>query len=117
MGNICGKEDKDNFSSPGRPLNSAAAPSTGPKKSSVPKSASHGPGRTLGGGSGGGGGASSNAPGPEGAATGPDEARRKAAEAAEVRCTMTYSLHLPTTPSSIIGHPTHHQLGVPFSQL
>jgi len=73
MGNICGKSESENFSSPGRTV--GAPPAGGPpKSSSVPAKAkvSSGPGRTLGGG---------------GAAEGQssDDARSRAAEAAEAR--------------------------------
>ena len=73
MGNICGKEEAD-ASPPGRVLGSAPAAKT---KASVPRKVG-GPARTLsdtgGGGGGGGATASSNA----------GDARRMAAEAAEV---------------------------------
>ena len=71
MGNLCGKAEKDNFSSPGRVVGSAPAQN---KKTTapVPKKVG-GPGRTLGGPS------SANT-----AAEDPEHARRKAAEAAEV---------------------------------
>ena len=69
MGNICGKESKeDNFSQPGRVLGSA--PPQGPKTAPVPKKVG-GPPRTLGG--------SSNEASGDAA-----DARRKAALAAEV---------------------------------
>ncbi|KAI9171559.1 hypothetical protein HJFPF1_01045 [Paramyrothecium foliicola] len=69
MGNCCGKPESDSFAQPGRPLGSApAAPQTAP----VPKKVG-GPPRTLGGSGG------------EPSATAPDDARRKAAEAAEAR--------------------------------
>ncbi|KZL69122.1 hypothetical protein CT0861_12573 [Colletotrichum tofieldiae] len=74
MGSVCGKEDKgDNFTSPGRPLGTAPPPQ--PKTAPIPARVG-GPPRTLGGGSGGG------APGEQSANAA--EARRKAAEAAEV---------------------------------
>lgn len=89
MGNICGKSDSENFTSPGRTV--GTAPTTGPKSSSVPaKARVSGPGRTLGGGSGGG----SN--GPEATTQATEDARSKAAQAAEVRILVTFF----TTPSS-----------------
>ncbi|GAB1311280.1 hypothetical protein MFIFM68171_01490 [Madurella fahalii] len=79
MGNLCSTESEP-FSQPGRRLGSTP---TAPASASVPASASAsrkpprvgGPPRTLGGGSGGGPGASQD----------PNDARRKAAEAAEAR--------------------------------
>lgn len=73
MGNICGKESKtDNFSQPGRVVGSAPAPA--PKTAPVPKKVG-GPPRTLGGrGNSTEGGSTENA----------TDARRRAAEAAEV---------------------------------
>ncbi|EFY86861.1 hypothetical protein MAC_07077 [Metarhizium acridum CQMa 102] len=80
MGNICGKEEPDT-SPPGRVLGSAPAAQ---RKSTVPRKVG-GPPRTLGTGTG------------SGEATTPSgdvgDARRKAAEAAEVR-TRTY-MHMP----------------------
>jgi hypothetical protein len=74
MGNLCGKEsDPDHFAQPGRTLSSAPPPSNS-KTSSVPKKVG-GPPRTLGSNS-----FPSNA---EGSAQ-QEDARRKAAEAAEV---------------------------------
>ncbi|KAK5655000.1 hypothetical protein OQA88_6759 [Cercophora sp. LCS_1] len=75
MGNICGKES-DAFAQPGRRLGSApVTPSTAPVPASATSKPSKvgGPPRTLGGA---GGQASSSSP---------DEARRRAAEAAEAR--------------------------------
>lgn len=77
MGNVCGKSDPDPFAGQGRTLGSAPTPGQ-PARAAVPASASApkrvgGPPRTLGG--------SGEAAGSEG----PDEARRKAAAAAEVR--------------------------------
>ncbi|KAH8885192.1 hypothetical protein GQ53DRAFT_370906 [Thozetella sp. PMI_491] len=72
MGNLCGKASSDPFDQPGRTLGSAPVQ---PTKASVPSKRSvGGPPRTLG---------SSNA----GASSqaGRDDARRKAAEAAEAR--------------------------------
>lgn len=68
MGNICGKESKpsDPFSQPGRTVGTAP-PSQAAPRAAVPKIS--GPGQTLGGGSGG----------------EPNDARRAAARAAEVR--------------------------------
>lgn len=71
MGNICGKADKDDhFAGAGRVVGTAPA---APSRASVPSSRVGGPPRTLGGSDG----------GAEGGAT-PDEARQRAAEAAEV---------------------------------
>jgi hypothetical protein len=75
MGNICGKQESDAFSQPGRVLGSAPPPA--PKTAPVPKKVG-GPPRTLGGGSSTGDGSDLV------------DARRKAAEAAEVRITLTY---------------------------
>ncbi|KAL6869250.1 hypothetical protein ACO1O0_000574 [Amphichorda felina] len=83
MGNICGKVEADPFSSPGRTVGSA--PPTGPQSAPVPKRATvGGPGRTLGGSGTGGQGAKGAAAAGGGVAL-PDEARRRAAEAAEAR--------------------------------
>lgn len=75
MGNICGKSDSEAFSQPGRVLGSAPPQ---PDRVSVPPTVT-GPPRTL-------GRSSPNAPNapnvPNG--SGSDEARRRAAEAAEV---------------------------------
>ncbi|KAH7414336.1 hypothetical protein DE146DRAFT_32272 [Phaeosphaeria sp. MPI-PUGE-AT-0046c] len=46
MGNLCGKESKDNFEGQGRTLGSAPAP---PTRASVPANASSAPKRTVGG--------------------------------------------------------------------
>jgi len=81
MGNICGKAEP-NPSPPGRVLGSAPAPRT---TSSVPKKVG-GPPRTLGGGSGG------HEPAGGDSSVDPGDARRRAAEAAEVR----ESLSIPT---------------------
>lgn len=72
MGNICGKTDSKNFSSPGRTVGipSPSAPKTAP----LPKKVG-GPPRTLGG----------AARSTEDTSQGQVDARRKAAEAAEVR--------------------------------
>ncbi|KAI8632084.1 hypothetical protein F5Y19DRAFT_385144 [Xylariaceae sp. FL1651] len=77
MGNICGKSDSEAFSQPGRVLGSAPPQ---PQRASIPASVG-GPPRTLGGGGAGTGG-SSAAPGNDGNL---DDARRRAAEAAEAR--------------------------------
>ncbi|EGU87310.1 hypothetical protein FOQG_07295 [Fusarium oxysporum f. sp. raphani 54005] len=70
MGNICGKTEPEAFSQPGRVLGSAPAPAAG--TAPVPKKVG-GPPRTLG-------------SGPAAEASGEtDDARRKAAEAAEAR--------------------------------
>lgn len=75
MGNLCGKEEADPFSTPGRRLDSATPPAvtTGPI-TSQPKRQVGGPTRTLGGGQVEAGNWGANA----------DEARMKAAAAAEV---------------------------------
>ncbi|KAI1383195.1 uncharacterized protein F4822DRAFT_68219 [Hypoxylon trugodes] len=78
MGNICGKEESENFSQPGRVLGSAPPQ---PERSSVPAKIG-GPPRTLG--------ASTPNPNPNpnpqnGSDSNVDEARRRAAEAAEAR--------------------------------
>lgn len=73
MGNLCGKADSDNFSSPGRVV--GAAPAQGSRPSApVPRKVG-GPGRTLGGGGG----------GPSSSSSAAEDARQKAALAAEVR--------------------------------
>ncbi|KAH7035297.1 uncharacterized protein B0I36DRAFT_360690 [Microdochium trichocladiopsis] len=79
MGNLCSKSDGDNFSQPGRALGTAPEQ---PARAAVPPSAVAarkvgGPPRTLGG----------AAP----AADGPDDARRRAAEAAEARANAANS--------------------------
>ena len=71
MGNICGKTEPEAFSQPGRVLGTAPPPAAG--TAPVPKTVG-GPPRTLGGGS-------AVAQGSDD----PENARRKAAEAAEVR--------------------------------
>ena len=71
MGNICGKQD-DPYAQPGRRVGSAPAQSSSNNKTvPVPKKVG-GPGRTLGGTS------------QDSSAAGADDARRRAAEAAEV---------------------------------
>ncbi|TQS33318.1 hypothetical protein Golomagni_06343 [Golovinomyces magnicellulatus] len=81
MGNLCGKEERpDNFSQPGRVVGTAPPPA--PKTAPVPKKVG-GPPRTLGGSS-----------GPATAADASD-ARKRAAEAAEVR------YHNPHSPSAL----------------
>ncbi|KAI6785659.1 uncharacterized protein J7T54_005993 [Emericellopsis cladophorae] len=82
MGNICGKEKSDNFTSPGRTVGTAPPQNAAPK-ASVPKKTAKvaGPGRTLGGSVGSG---STPSTGEQQQQT-PDEARRRAAEAAEAR--------------------------------
>ncbi|KAM0437757.1 hypothetical protein ACHAPT_002122 [Fusarium lateritium] len=72
MGNCCGKSDSEAFSQPGRVLGSAPPPASG--TASVPTTVG-GPPRTLGG--------SASAEASSGDAA--DDARRKAAEAAEAR--------------------------------
>ncbi|KAF5022113.1 hypothetical protein F66182_5859 [Fusarium sp. NRRL 66182] len=70
MGNCCGKTEPEAFSQPGRILGSAQQPASG--TAPIPKTVG-GPPRTLGG-------------GPSAEASGePDQARRKAAEAAKAR--------------------------------
>ncbi|KAH8179852.1 hypothetical protein LIA77_01371 [Sarocladium implicatum] len=78
MGNICGKQD-DPYAQPGRRVGentsaSSTANSNSKKTVPVPKKVG-GPGRTLGG----------STSGDSGSAAGADEARRRAAEAAEAR--------------------------------
>ncbi|KUJ20614.1 uncharacterized protein LY89DRAFT_448436 [Mollisia scopiformis] len=73
MGNLCGKESKDNFSQPGRTL-SSAPPQNQKPISSLPKKVG-GPPRTLG----------SASTAPEAGGSAAEDARRKAAEAAEAR--------------------------------
>jgi hypothetical protein len=46
MGNLCGKESKDNFEGQGRTLGAAPAPAT---KASVPSNVASAPKRTVGG--------------------------------------------------------------------
>ena len=90
MGNICGKEEPDT-SPPGRVLGSAPAAQ---RKSTVPRKVG-GPPRTLGTGPG-------TGIGPGEATTSPGDAgdaRRKAAEAAEVRTCRTY-IYPPASLSS-----------------
>ncbi|RGP65660.1 hypothetical protein FLONG3_9163 [Fusarium longipes] len=72
MGNICGKTEPEAFSQPGRVLGTAPPPAAG--TAPVPKTVG-GPPRTLGGGS------AAAAQGSDD----PENARRKAAEAAEAR--------------------------------
>ncbi|EUC39939.1 hypothetical protein COCMIDRAFT_31022 [Bipolaris oryzae ATCC 44560] len=51
MGNLCGKQSKDNFDGPGRTLGSAPAPTTRasvPSNAAAPKPKVGGPPRTLG---------------------------------------------------------------------
>ncbi|EKJ71222.1 hypothetical protein NXS19_001260 [Fusarium pseudograminearum] len=72
MGNICGKTEPEAFSQPGRVLGTAPPPTSG--TAPVPKQVG-GPPRTLGGGS------ATAASGSDD----PENARRKAAEAAEAR--------------------------------
>jgi hypothetical protein len=71
MGNICGKEKHDPFAQPGRTLSSAPPPSNTQTSPLPPKVRVGGPPQTLGG-----------SPGKSTAAQ--EDARRKAAEAAEV---------------------------------
>ncbi|KAI1176723.1 hypothetical protein F4777DRAFT_239137 [Nemania sp. FL0916] len=77
MGNICGKSEPEAFSSPGRVLGSAPPQ---PERASVPAHVSGGPPRAPGAGAGAG---SSPAQGSSGRDA--DDARRRAAEAAEAR--------------------------------
>lgn len=82
MGNICGKQESENWQSPGRPLNSA--PAAPPSRSSVPNRAKSNrtytpESRVVGGGS-----SESQGSTPAGAKT--DSERR--AQAAEVRETI-----------------------------
>ncbi|KAI1189377.1 hypothetical protein F5B17DRAFT_391762 [Nemania serpens] len=71
MGNICGKSDSEAFSQPGRVLGSAPPQ---PQRASVPAHVG-GPPRTLGG----------SSPSPQASGGDADDARRRAAEAAEAR--------------------------------
>ncbi|TVY26527.1 hypothetical protein LHYA1_G003917 [Lachnellula hyalina] len=73
MGNLCGKESSDPFAQPGRLLSSAPAPNTNTPTAPAPKHISSPP-RKLG---------SSSATAQSSAAQ--EDARRKAAEAAEAR--------------------------------
>lgn len=85
MGSVCGKEKGDNFSSPGRPVGTAPPPQGKPMTAPIPATARvGGPPRTLGGGN----------PSGEQSSADADDARRRAAEAAEV------SPRLPTPPLS-----------------
>ncbi|KAI0176274.1 hypothetical protein GGR52DRAFT_353556 [Hypoxylon sp. FL1284] len=77
MGNICGKSDSEAFSQPGRVL--GAAPPQ-PERASVPPKISNPP-RTV-------GGSAQNAQATQ-AGSSADEARRRAAEAAEARAKAT----------------------------
>ncbi|GAW25250.1 hypothetical protein SAMD00023353_0303260 [Rosellinia necatrix] len=78
MGNICGKEaDSEAFSQPGRVLGSAPPPPQ-PQRASVPAHIG-GPPRTLGG----------SFPAVQPSGGGNDDARRRAAEAAEARAQAT----------------------------
>ncbi|KAI1367371.1 hypothetical protein F5Y08DRAFT_299017 [Xylaria arbuscula] len=80
MGNICGKSDSEAFSQPGRVLGSAP-----PQPQSVPVPAHvGGPPRTLGGDS-----AAAQAQGEDSRGSAADDARRRAAEAAEARAQAT----------------------------
>lgn len=88
MGNLCGKESKDNFTGPGRVLGSAPPPSNNAKASVPAKIASSkpkvgGPGRTVGGGE-----------------RAEDDPRSAAAAAAEVR-----SMKLPSESGSRRAKP------------
>ncbi|KAI0851410.1 hypothetical protein F5Y00DRAFT_8671 [Daldinia vernicosa] len=78
MGNICGKSESENFSQPGRVLGSAPPPQ--PERSSVPASVG-GPPRTLGG----------NPQKQPQDNSNAEEARKRAAEAAEARANATAS--------------------------
>jgi len=74
MGNLCGKEAPDPFSQPGRTLASAPPPNAN-RISSLPKKVVGGPARTLG---------TGPSQGNAGGSSAQEDARRKAAEAAEV---------------------------------
>ncbi|KAI1756712.1 hypothetical protein F4782DRAFT_483794 [Xylaria castorea] len=76
MGNICGKSESEAFSQPGRVLGSAPPQ---PQRASVPAHVG-GPPRTLGGG---------GPPSAQGNSGDTDDARRRAAEAAEARAQAT----------------------------
>jgi hypothetical protein len=87
MGNVCGKEEPDPFATPGRPLGTTPAKaSTAPVPSKAQRKVG-GPARTLGG------------SGSQGESAGSDEARRRAAAAAEVRTSFTI-----TSPSPLLYH-------------
>ncbi|KAI5866849.1 hypothetical protein GGS23DRAFT_292135 [Durotheca rogersii] len=86
MGNICGKADSDHFAQPGRVL--GATPPQ-PERAAVPARVVGGPPRTLGGTR-----APSSRPNPappQGGGANADEARRRAAEAAERRAQASMS--------------------------
>jgi hypothetical protein len=89
MGNLCGKESSpDPFSQPGRTL-SSAPPTSNTKTSSVPRKVG-GPPRTLG--------SNSSGTNPQSSAQ-QEDARRKAAEAAEVSIELhAYKATLNTIP-------------------
>lgn len=82
MGNLCGKQSKDNFDGPGRTLGSAPAPTTRasvPNNAAAPKPKVGGPPRTLG---------DSNKQ---------DDPKAAAAAAAEVRYNTSYvEIRAPT---------------------
>lgn len=80
MGNICGKTEPEPDAQAGRRLGSAPPP--GPKTARVPQKVG-GPPRTLGG-----------AAGDESGGGDPADARRRAAEAAEVRCPSPLSPYM-----------------------
>jgi hypothetical protein len=84
MGNICGKSDSEAFSQPGRTLGSAPPQ---PQRAFVPPHVG-GPPRTVGG-----------SPTPQGNNGDADDARRRAAEAAEVCYLAFMCLHLSPQPS------------------
>lgn len=97
MGALCGKESKDeNFAGAGRPLGSAPPPAGAATSAPLPanKRVVGGPPRTLG------GGPSSSAAGGDPAA----DARRKAAEAAEV-CQLQNPLTSVTLLVAVNGCP------------
>lgn len=94
MGNICGKTESEPDARAGRRLGSA--PPTGPKTAPVPKKVG-GPPRTLG--SGGGGDSGSD----------PGDARRKAAEAAEVSLLAPLPSFILLKTLLFEVHVTHHQ--------
>ncbi|CAI6095600.1 hypothetical protein V2G26_014557 [Clonostachys chloroleuca] len=77
MGNICGKTESDNFSSPGRTVGSVPPDPSVPKTAPVPRKVG-GPPRTLGGGP-------DSQPTKPTAGAADTDARRRAAEAAEAR--------------------------------
>lgn len=77
MGNCCGRQSSDNFSTPGRTLGSAPAPQSKSSSTPLPKKISSNPGKSL-------GGSSSTGDGSED----PREAAARAAEVRSSRCQL-----------------------------